>query len=45
MKCAILLIIIYVNSFDVNIFDVKTKILSYTEIVSPNISNCTSVNA
>ena len=40
MKCAILLIIIYVNSFDV-----KTKILSYTEIVSPNISNCTSVNA
>ena len=38
MKCAILFI--YVKSFDV-----KTKILSYTEIVSPNISNCTSVNA
>ena len=31
-------VVIYVNSFDV-------KILSYTEIVTPNISNCTSVNA
>ena len=36
MKCSILFIIICVTSFDV-----KTKILSDTETVTPNISKCT----